>query len=170
VIDDGARPTVTVATGAGETVIEELPVNPSLVAVIVVVPAATALTNPLALTVAAVPLLELHVTIRPVRIAPFASLVTAVSCCAGVMPRTSVAERGVTVTVATGAGVTVIGAPPVMPSLVPTMLADPADIAVTSPVVDDTVATPVLSELQVIVRPVSTRPFASNKLALACVV
>jgi len=75
-----------------------------------------------------------------------------------------------TVTVATAAGVTVTDALPVFPSLVAVMFAVPALTAVTSPVVDDTVATPALSELHVTVRPVSPRPFASSSVAVACVV
>jgi hypothetical protein len=72
---------VTVATGASVTVMEEVPVFPSLVAVIVTgPPAATAVTRPLPSTVATAALLVLHVTVRPVSTLPAASLVTAVSC------------------------------------------------------------------------------------------
>jgi hypothetical protein len=53
-------------------------------------------------------LLEDHVTVLPVSTLPLASFVTAVSCCVGVIPRTRLAEGGVTVTVATGTGLTVI--------------------------------------------------------------
>jgi len=57
--------TVTVATGTWETVISEVPVLPSLVAVIVVVPiVAPAVTNPVADTVATFSLLDDHVTVR----------------------------------------------------------------------------------------------------------
>ena len=85
---------MTEATGASETVIDEVPLFPSLLAVMVVVPAATAVTRPLASTVAAALLLELHVTTRPVSTFPFASFATAASCCVGVMPRTRVADAG----------------------------------------------------------------------------
>src|SRR5205823_8644564 len=112
---------------------------PSLVAVIVALPAPTAVTSPLALTVAALGLPELQVTVRPERTLLFASLSTAVSCCVGVIPSTRFALAGVTVTVATGAGVTVIVALPVFPSLVAITLAVPAETAVTSPVEDETV-------------------------------
>jgi hypothetical protein len=71
---------VTVATGASVTVIKDVPVLVSLVAVIVVPPAPTAVTRPFASTVAAAGLLELHVIRRPVSVFPLASLVTAVSC------------------------------------------------------------------------------------------
>jgi len=72
-----------------------------------------------------------------------------------------------TVTLATGAWVTVIVALPVFPSLVATMLAVPTLIAVTRPVVGETVATLVLSEFHVTTRPVSVLPFASSVVAVA---
>jgi hypothetical protein len=99
---------VTVATGASVTVIADVPLWPSLVAVIVVLPAPTAVTKPVVLTVAAAVLLETQVIERPVSTLPFASFVTAVSCCVGVIPRTRLAVAGLTVTVATGTGFTVI--------------------------------------------------------------
>jgi hypothetical protein len=73
-----------------------------------------------------------------------------------------------TVTLATGACVTVSAALPVFVSLVAMMLAVPALTAVTSPVVEDTVATAVLSEVHAIDRPVSGWPFASRVVAVAC--
>jgi hypothetical protein len=82
------------------------------------------------------------------------------------MPRTSVTLPGVTVTVATDAGVTVTVVLPVLLSLVAIMLAVPGATAVTRPAVD-TVATPVLLELQVTARPVSTWLLASNVVAVA---
>lgn len=62
------------------TVRLEEPVLPSLVAVIVAEPAATAVTSPDADTVPIAVLLELHVTTRPVRTLLLASRVTAESC------------------------------------------------------------------------------------------
>jgi hypothetical protein len=135
----------------------------------VAVPAAIAVTNPVALTLATSVLLEDQVTARPVRGLPLASFVTTVSCWVGVIPRTRVAFAGLTVTVATGAEVTVSGELPVLPSLVATMFAVPALTAETRPE-DDTVATEVLSELHVTVRPASERPFASSSVAVAWVV
>ena len=70
--------TLTVATGTGATVIEAVPVLPSLVAVIVAVPAATPLTRPLLETAAIDGSLDVHVTVRPVRTLPLASFVVAV--------------------------------------------------------------------------------------------
>ena len=58
----------------------DAPLCPSLVAVIVAEPAAFAVTNPLPLTLAT-PLLPLaHVTTRPDKALPLASLGVAVSC------------------------------------------------------------------------------------------
>ena len=169
-IDAGLRLTVTVATGTGFTVIvgvgDEL--TDSLVAVIVAVPSPTAVTvagDPLALTVRAPVLLETQVIVRPVKMLLFASRVVAVSC--WVVPRIIGVVGAETVTLATGAGVTVSAALPVFPSLVAIMFALPVLTAVTRPVVDETVATAVLSELHEIVRPVSVRPWESSKVALA---
>jgi hypothetical protein len=72
------------------------------------------------------------------------------------------------VTVVTGAGVTVSGALPVFPSLIAIMFALPTLMAVTTPVVGETVATTVLSELHVTLRPVNVLPFASSVVAPAC--
>jgi hypothetical protein len=97
--------TLTVATGADAgTVIEDVPVCVSLVAVIVAAPALTAVTRPVEETVATEEASELHVTARPVRAAPLESLVVAVSC--WVLPIATVAAGGLTVTVATGATLT----------------------------------------------------------------
>ncbi len=72
--------TVTEATGTIVTVITAVPFLPSLVAVIVAEPAATPVTRPLVLTRAIAVLLLAHVTTRPLKILPAASLVTAASC------------------------------------------------------------------------------------------
>jgi hypothetical protein len=116
---------VTVVTGSTATVIDDIPVLVSLVAVIVTgPPAATAVTRPFASTVATAVLLELHVTVRPVSRAPFTSSSTAVSCCVGVTPKTRLAVGGVTVTVLTGTGLIVItGVVAVFVSLVAVIVA-----------------------------------------------
>ena len=72
----GARETDTLATGAAVgwfTVSVAMPFCPSLVAMIVTVPAATAVTAPEADTVASEGAEELHVTVRPVSTFPSAS-------------------------------------------------------------------------------------------------
>src|SRR2546430_16738500 len=84
------------------TVIAAVPLCPSLVAVIVADPAATPVTSPLLLTVAAAVLLLCQVTVRPASELPFASLGVAVS--GYVLPSFTVADAGVTVTDATGTG------------------------------------------------------------------
>jgi hypothetical protein len=94
--------TVTDATGTLVTVMAAVPLCPSLVAVMVAEPAATAVTSPLALTVATAVLPLAHVTTRPDRGLPLASLGVAVSCT--VWPAGTLAEAGLTLTEATGAG------------------------------------------------------------------
>src|SRR5689334_18419295 len=93
--------TVTDATGVLETVTLAVPVFPSLVAVIVAVPAFPAVTNPVPLTLATLPLSLDHVTVRPVRTLPFASVRVAVSC--EVCQIWRLTDAGLIVTVATGA-------------------------------------------------------------------
>src|SRR5205807_172959 len=100
--------TVTDATGTLATVIAAVPLFPSLVAVTVAAPAATPVTNPLPLTVAAAGLLDAHVTTRPVSAAPLASFGVAVSC--AVCPPCRLAVAGLTVTDATDTLDTVITA------------------------------------------------------------
>jgi hypothetical protein len=102
--------TVTAATGIGLIVMVAVPCFPSLVAVIVTVPTAIAVTIPACVTVAFVLSVLLHATVRPVSGAPVKSSVAAVNCCA--RPTITAAVTGVTVTVATGGGVTVSVAEP----------------------------------------------------------
>jgi len=71
--------TLTDATGTGATVTVDDPLCPSLVAVIVAVPAPTAVTKPVALTVATATLSLAHVTARSVSGFPTASRGVAVS-------------------------------------------------------------------------------------------
>src|SRR5438270_13600572 len=90
----------------GVTVIADVPLRPSLVAVIVTgPPAATPLTSPLPFTLAIALLLDCQVITRPVNGLPLASRGVAVSCT--VCPFATVPEPGVTVTAATGAAGTV---------------------------------------------------------------
>lgn len=78
------------------------PLLPSLVAVIVALPAETAVTAPLEDTVAICGALETHATERPDTVAPDASRVVAVS---GRVPPTMIVPLpGLTVTEATGTG------------------------------------------------------------------
>jgi hypothetical protein len=152
VIELGVKDTVTDATGTGTTVIEAGPDFPSLVAVITAEPIARAVTSPLTSTEAINGSLEDQMTARPVRVAPFASFGVAVNCC--VEPTTRLGAGGLTLTVATGTGVTVRVASPVLVSLAAMMCVVPAATDVTSPLVE-TDATLVLSDVHVITRPVT---------------
>jgi len=76
---------------------------------------------------------------------------------------------GVTVTVATGTGMTFIVAEPVFPSTVAVIVAVPIATAVTTPVCD-TVAMPVLSEFHERGRPVRTFPLTSFNVATSVTV
>src|SRR5437773_2502881 len=102
-------------------------------------PAAAAMTRPDPLTVATTVLLLAQVTVRPESGLPLASFGIAVSCT--VCPAWSDTENGVTVTEATGTWATVTAAVPLCPSLVAVIVATPAAIPVTMPLVS-TVATP----------------------------
>src|SRR2546430_7448158 len=94
--------TSTVATGTFVTVTDEVPLFPSLVAVIVAEPGVTPETRPPLLTVATAVLELDHVTVRPESGAPLASFGVAVSCT--VWPACTDAEGGVTSTDATRTG------------------------------------------------------------------
>src|SRR2546422_897711 len=160
--DAGA--TATEATATCTTVMADVPLCPSEVAVIVAEPASFAVTSPLELTVAAVVLLEVQVTTRPDSGCPSAPFGVAVSCT--VLPSSTLADAGVTATVATGTGVTVILAVPLCPSDVAVIVAAPATTAVTRPLAF-TVATAVLLLDQLMVRPESGLPFASLGVAVS---
>jgi hypothetical protein len=176
VADDGL--TVTVATGT-VTVIEAVPVLFSLVAVIVVLPPPAAVTRPLPSTVATDVLLEVQVTVRPVRTMLLASLSVAVSCCVGVIPSARLAEAGLTVTVATGIGLTVIAGVATLgaDSLLAVIVAVPKPVAVTVMIAPLDVLTELaalsastagLLETQFTVRPISGLPPASLGIAVSC--
>src|SRR2546430_13153686 len=79
-----------------------VPLFPSLVAVIVAVPAADPVTSPLALTVATPAALVPHAIVRPVSTFPLASSSLAVTCT--VAPTGTLSDAGLTTTDATGAG------------------------------------------------------------------
>src|SRR5436309_573319 len=155
--------TSTVATGTFVTVTDEVPLFPSLVAVIVAVPGVTPDTSPLLLTVATAVLELDHVTVRPESGAPFASFGVPVSCT--VWPPCTEAVAGVTSTDATGTGVTVIVEVPLFPSLVAVIVADPGVTPETSPLLL-AVATAVLELDHVTVRPESGAPLASFGVAV----
>ena len=158
----GATATDATGTGGGGatevTTTCAVPIFPSIVALIVVVPAPIAETRPAALTVATAALAVLQVTGRPLRVFPFASVATAAS--EADCPTFNAAEDGATDTAATGITVTVIADDAVFPSDVPDMVADPALTAVTFPV-PSTVATDGALLAHVTALPVSALPLAS---------
>src|SRR6266699_1873159 len=160
--------TVTDATGTGAavTVTADVPLFPSDVAVIVVEPATTPVTRPLAFTVPAEVLLLVHVTVRPVNGLPLASFGVAVSWTA--CPTGTDADAGLTVTDATGSGpaVTVTAELPLCPSEVAVIVVEPATTPVTSPL-PLTVPTAPLLLAQVTVRPLRALPFASFGVAVS---
>src|SRR5436309_4597056 len=161
----GAGVTVTEATGAGAgavTVMAEVPLLPSLVAVIVAEPAVTPVTSPLPPTVATALLLLAQVTVRPLSGFPFASFGVAASCT--VWPACTDAVAGLTVTDATGTVLTVIVAVPPCPPLLTAIVAAPALTPVTSPL-PLTVATAVLLLAQLTARPDNGLPFPSLGVA-----
>jgi hypothetical protein len=84
-----------------------------------------------------------HATVLPVRTVPPPSSVAAVSCC--VFPTITVAVVGVTVTVATGGGMTVSVADPVTAPTVAVTVVTPAVSVLTCPadVIDATRGDPV---------------------------
>src|SRR3989442_4655344 len=149
----------------GVTVMAEVPLCPSLVAVIVAEPAATPLTSPLPLTVAVAVLLLCQVTVRPTSGLPFASLGVAVSWT--LLPADTVPDAGVTVTEATGMCTTVMAEVPLFPSLVAVIVAEPAVTPVTSPVPFTPAADGLLLD-HVIDRPVRMLPFASFSVVVSC--
>src|SRR5438876_9292360 len=113
------------------TVIDDVPLLPSLVAVIVAEPGVTAVTRPLPFTVATDVLLLDQETARPESAAPFASCGVAASWT--VSPVWTVAVAGVTSTEATGMLVTVMDDVPLIPSLVAVIVAEPGVTAEARP-------------------------------------
>src|SRR5439155_22871 len=134
------------------TVMAAVPLFPSLVALIVMEPGVTPETRPLLLTVATAGLELDHVTVRPESGAPLASFGAAVDTCP---------------TGAPGAGVTVIAAVPLFPSLVALIVMEPGVTPETRPLLL-TVATDVLELDHVTVRPESGAPLASFGVAVSC--
>jgi hypothetical protein len=137
------------------------------VAVMVAEPADTPVTTPVALTVATPGALELHVMTRPVRMLLLASFNVGTSVV--VAPTVMLAVKGAMITLATGAFATVTTAVALWLSLVAVMVAEPADMPVTTPV-ELTVATVGALELHAITRPVRTLLLASFVVATSVVV
>src|SRR5439155_18234918 len=124
-------PTRTNEEAAAVTVMADVPLTVSDVAVIVAPPAVTPLTRPLLVTVATAVLLDAQLTVRPASELPLASLGVAVSWT--VWPVDTEADAGVTATAATGTCTTVMADVPLTVSDVAVIVAAPANFPVTSP-------------------------------------
>ena len=122
---------MTAVAGRGLTLMVADALLPSAVAVIVAVPAATAVTRPSDETVATVLRFDVQATMRPVIVAPEASRNLAVSC--DVWPTTTLLVAGASSIVATGTNETVIVATELLPSDEAVMMAAPAPSAVIIP-------------------------------------
>jgi hypothetical protein len=155
---------VTELTGATVTTTVVEPLFPSLVAVIVAVPAATPVIRPADDTEAIALLLEPHVTTRFVTMVPRASLtvIDGVVVCA----TSSGMFVGDSVTLATGMAATVIVDDPLFSSLVAVMVAVPGATPVTTPD-DDTVAIVELLVVHATGRLVTTVPLRSFTVTLS---
>jgi hypothetical protein len=151
------------ALGASTTM-ADVPVLPSLVAVIVADPPATPVTMPAVVTVATLEDDVLQLTERPVRTCPAESLSVAVNC--AFAPTARVSRLGASDTDDTGTSVTVIADVPLLLSLVAVIVEEPGATAVTTPDAD-TVAVAVALEAHVTVRPVSVLPPASRTVAVS---
>jgi hypothetical protein len=181
VIEPGVRLTATVATGATETLMAAVPLFPSLLAVIVVVPASTAVTRPFASTLAIAGWLELHVTTRPESRPPLPSLVVAVSCRVGLIPTMRLTVGGFTETLATGTRSTLITGVDALAadSLDAVIKAAPIPVAVTFTIAPLGVLTELEAlsdstagslEIQFTVRPERLSPAASLGVPVNCCV
>lgn len=148
---DGAM--VILAIGAS-TVTVAVPVFPSMVALIVTVPAETPVTTPDEFTVARLVLLLDHVATRRYRGCPAASSGVAVSVV--VLPTITLAVEGDTVTLATGTIFTVNVADACKLSTLTSTMPVPDARAVTSPL-ELTLVMPGVLVDQVTVRPLSDR-------------
>jgi hypothetical protein len=152
---------VTVAT-EGIVITAAALVMVSLLAVMFAVPTAIAVTSPELFTEATEGASEDHVTTRPASMLLLASFsVDVIVTCP---PICNVAPVGLTVTVATGIGSTVMLAVPLLPSLVAVIVAVPVSTAVTSPVTS-TLATSALLVDHCTVRPVNRLPLPSLVVA-----
>src|SRR5258708_14249811 len=152
--------TSTDATGIGTTVTADVPLFPSDVAVIVTgQPAMLQVTRWFPSTVAVVASLVCHVTVRPVSGLPFASFGVAVSCRLALTRMLE--DAGVTVTDATGMGVTVTADVPLLPSDVAVIVTGPPTAFAGTKPFASTAAMVVSLVCQVTVRPLTRLPLAS---------
>src|SRR2546426_601136 len=160
-------PAITGAPDEFCTVTTDMPTTPSLVAVTLAVPGWRPTTKPRAFTVATPGVLLAHDIARPPSSLPFASLGVAVSW---TVPFAKiVADVGLMATEATGAGVTLTLAVPLLPSLVAVIvIGPPRAFPVTRPF-PSTMAIVALLVCHVTTRPLSGLPLASLGVAVSCV-
>jgi hypothetical protein len=158
-----AGETLTVATGTAVTVTVAVAERPSLVAVMVALPVAFAVTTPVFETVATLVLLLDQATVRPVSVLLLASRSVAVSAC--VAPTVILGAVGETLTLETATAVTVIATVVDLPPLAAVIVALPAVTAVTIPALE-TVATELLLLVQVTVRPAKVLLRESRTVAI----
>lgn len=167
--DLGVTETLSTAAGGwGFTAMTALPLFPSLVAVIVALPAPTAMTTPSFETDATWGALLAQLTTRPERTLPDELRAAAERMV--VLPTMRLALPGVTLTESTGTGgagggaLTVICAVAVRPSLAAVIVATPADTPVTVPL-PSTLAICGALDTHVTVRPLSVVELASRVVA-----
>jgi hypothetical protein len=162
---------VGVTAAGAASLVAEIVAVPAPAAVTVIVAPLDELTELAALTVRTAVLLETQFTVRPLSVAPPASLGIAVSTC--VSPTTIGVVEDDSATVTTGGGgaaVTVMELAPECPSLVAVIVTGPpAATAVTRPF-PSTVATAGVPDVQVIARPVRGLLLASLGVAVSCCV
>ena len=161
------HPACVPGAGGAVTVIAEEPLLPPVAAVMVAEPMVTPDTKPLLLTVATVVALLDHVIERPDTVLPAESLGVAVSCT--VFPVATLADAGLTTTEATGTIAAVIVDVPLLPPLAAVIVAEPALLAVTSPL-PLTFAIVVSLLDHTMVWPVSGLPAESFGVAASCTV
>ena len=165
---DGAV-TVTVATAPGSTVIVAVPLTLPMAAVIVAAPAFDVVTSAVSFPVdfgdATCTSEDVHVTVLPVTTLPFTSCTVAVSVTT--CPAVALELDGLIVIDAIGGAVTVTLAEPVFPPLEASMVVFPTATAVTTPVLELTLATEGFLDDQVTLGFGTVAPVASTTVALS---
>jgi hypothetical protein len=167
-LDVAGLTATVVSTGGGcVTVTVAEPLLPPLLAVMVAVPAATAVTRPLDDTVAIAVLELAQVNVTPLIVVPFWSFAVAASCALAPGSRLTVAgvtamvvrtgAGGATLTVEDALGEVLADGPDVAP-LLAVMAAEPAPTPVTRPLAE-TVATDGFALAQVKVTPLIVLPY-----------
>ena len=165
---DAVEGVTTMLVGVGRVTVSGLsPTVPSLTALIVSAPFATALTTPLELTVASAGFELCHATVCPVRMFPCASLSTADAWV--VWPTDSVPVFSDTAMAAAGTSKRLTTAVAFLLCNCAEMITMPLAIAVTSPLLE-TVASDGEEDDHLTPELLMTRPLASYTVAASCCV